>query len=92
MKDEDTNRDPLDTASARFRLFQRTIKVIGNSELQQLQPYLQARIEETLESAIAAGTVDDKGQFLQHGTQSPQKIGWLTLREQAGRLSRSRPR
>lgn len=61
MKDEDTNRDPLDTAAARFRLFARTIRVIGQSELQLLQPYLRAKIVEVLEREISSADVVGDG-------------------------------
>ncbi|KAL9628379.1 MAG: hypothetical protein Q9204_005924, partial [Flavoplaca sp. TL-2023a] len=61
LKDEETNTDPLDTAGARFRLFARTIKVIGTTELESLQPHLQGKIEEVLEKAIADGKVTQDG-------------------------------
>ncbi|KAL8637700.1 MAG: hypothetical protein Q9226_009093, partial [Calogaya cf. arnoldii] len=54
---DETNSDPLDTAGARFRLFARTIKVIGTTELESLRPHLQVKIEEVLERAIANGKV-----------------------------------
>ncbi|KAL8851309.1 MAG: hypothetical protein Q9221_003754 [Calogaya cf. arnoldii] len=57
LKDDETNSDPLDTAGARFRLFARTIKVIGTTELESLRPHLQGKIEEVLERAIANGKV-----------------------------------
>ncbi|KAI4217027.1 MAG: hypothetical protein LQ349_009069, partial [Xanthoria aureola] len=57
LKDEETNSDPLDTAGARFRLFARTIKVIGTTELESLRPHLQGKIEEVLEKAIVNGKV-----------------------------------
>ncbi|KAL8993989.1 MAG: hypothetical protein Q9169_005935 [Polycauliona sp. 2 TL-2023] len=55
LKDEETNSDPLDTAGARFRLFARTIKVIGTTELESLRPHLQTKMVEVLERAIATG-------------------------------------
>ncbi|KAL8929170.1 MAG: hypothetical protein Q9172_000606 [Xanthocarpia lactea] len=61
LKDEETNTDPLDTAGARFRLFARTIKVIGTTELQQLQPHLQGKIVEVLEQAIRNGMAVGNG-------------------------------
>ncbi|KAL8862411.1 MAG: hypothetical protein Q9178_001420 [Gyalolechia marmorata] len=61
LKDEETNTDPLDTAGARFRLFARTIKVIGTTELQQLQPHLQGKIVEVLEQAIRHGLAVGNG-------------------------------
>ncbi|KAI4224898.1 MAG: hypothetical protein L6R36_004324 [Xanthoria steineri] len=61
LKDEETNSDPLDTAGARFRLFARTIKVIGTTELESLRPHLQGKIEEGLEKAIANGKVTQDG-------------------------------
>ncbi|KAI4267854.1 MAG: hypothetical protein LQ337_008154 [Flavoplaca oasis] len=61
LKDEETNTDPLDTAGARFRLFARTIKVIGTTELESLRPHLQGKIEQVLEKAIANGKVSRDG-------------------------------
>ncbi|KAL8757875.1 MAG: hypothetical protein Q9199_001883, partial [Rusavskia elegans] len=83
LKDEETNSDPLDTAGARFRLFARTIKVIGTTELESLRPHLQGKIEGILERAIANGKINQDGMNL---AQSQRKIqivinrpGWTSI-------------
>lgn len=61
MVDAETNRDPLDKSQARFRLLARTIRVIGGSQLPNVQPYLQARVESILSEAIASSEERDDG-------------------------------
>lgn len=51
--------DPNETAAARYRLFGRVIRVIGMSQISNLQPFLQANLEKTaIEEIDSPSTLD----------------------------------
>lgn len=51
--------DPNEQTTGRYRLFARVIRVIGMSQISDLQPFLQAKLEETLNEEIdSQSTVD----------------------------------
>lgn len=44
--------DPNEQTAERYRLYARVIKVIGTSQISDLQQFLQAKLEETLSEEI----------------------------------------
>ena len=51
--------DPNEQTAARYRLYARVIRVIGMSQISDLQPFLQAKLEKTLiEEIDSQSTVD----------------------------------
>jgi len=54
MKHTGINLDPNEQTAARYRLYSRAIRIIGVAQISALQPYLQARMQETLHKHIGA--------------------------------------
>jgi len=54
MKHTTINLDPNEQTAARYRLYSRAIRIIGMAQISALQPYLQARLQETLHKHIDA--------------------------------------
>lgn len=51
--------DPNEQTAARYRLFARVIRVIGMSQISDLQPFLPAKLEKTsIEEIDSQSTVD----------------------------------
>ena len=54
MNHTEIDLDPNEQTAARYRLYSRSIRVIGMSQISTLQPYLQAKLEKTLFRAIGS--------------------------------------
>lgn len=50
--------DPDEQINLRYRLFARAIRINGLSQINALQPYLQARLEDTFAKELAARNTD----------------------------------
>lgn len=61
MKHTTIDLDPNEQTAARYRLYSRAIRIVGLAQISALQPYLQARMQETLYKHIdARGSTDGR--------------------------------
>ena len=63
MHHGEVSLDPNEQAAHRYRLFSRAIKITGLAQIAALQPYLQARLEKTLQETIATQPTSDLGSY-----------------------------
>ena len=61
MHHGEVSLDPNEQAAHRYRLFSRAIKITGLAQIAALQPYLQARLEKTLQETIGTQPTSDLG-------------------------------
>ncbi|MCJ1248353.1 hypothetical protein MMC30_005570 [Trapelia coarctata] len=65
MKHTTVDLDPNEQTAARYRLYSRAIRIIGMAQISSLQPYLQARMQETLYRHVdARDSTDGMNLFL----------------------------
>ena len=63
MSHNETQFDPNEQLNMRYRLFARAIRINGLSQLDNLQPYLQARLQKTLDEKISPQILVDGSEY-----------------------------
>jgi len=58
MSHSEIDLDPDEQINLRYRLFARAIRINGLSQINALQPYLQARLEDTFAKELATRNTD----------------------------------
>lgn len=58
MSHSEIDLDPDEQINLRYRLFARAIRINGLSQINALQPYLQARLEDTFAKELAPQNID----------------------------------
>lgn len=58
MSHSEIDLDPDEQINLRYRLFARAIRINGLSQINALQPYLQARLEDTFAKELAPRNTD----------------------------------
>jgi len=58
MSRSEIDLDPDEQINLRYRLFARAIRINGLSQINALQPYLQARLEDTFAKELATRNTD----------------------------------
>lgn len=72
--------DPNEQTAARYRLYSRAIRMAGVDQLPQLQPYLQAKLEEVLGDAVDSRNTIDGENLCHHDMRAlTQDLGWVTV-------------